>query len=174
MGKKAQISHIDEKGMPKMVDVSYKTGTVRIASAHARVSMSKEAFLAAIGGTAKKGDVFGTARIAGIMAAKNTSSLIPLCHPLNIEDCDISFEPDEKDSSVTIISAVKVSGKTGVEMESLAACSVAALTIYDMLKALDKSIEISDIYLLSKEGGKSGIYKRKKRPNNPSETVLPI
>ena len=162
MKKNMKLTHLDEKGMPKMVDVSRKEGTVRIASAHAKVSMSQEAFKAAVGGTGKKGDVFGTARIAGIMAAKKTSSLIPLCHPLNIESCDIVFEPDEKENSIDIISTVKISGKTGVEMESLAASSVAALTVYDMLKAVDKSIEISGIYLISKEGGKSGLYKRKK------------
>lgn len=155
-----KLTHLDEKGMPKMVDVSQKADTVRIASAHAKVSMSKEAFNLAVSKGGKKGDVFGTAKIAGIMAAKKTSELIPLCHPLNIEDCDISFEPDEKESWVIIKSTVKISGKTGVEMESLTAASIAALTIYDMLKAVDKSIEISEIYLVRKEGGKSGLYKR--------------
>ena len=143
-----------------MVDVSQKADTVRIASAHAKVSMSKEAFNLAVSKGGKKGDVFGTAKIAGIMAAKQTSGLIPLCHPLNIEDCDITFEPDENESAINIKSTVKISGKTGVEMESLTAASVAALTIYDMLKAVDKSIEISEIYLITKEGGKSGLYTR--------------
>jgi len=160
MKKTAVLSHLDEKGMPKMVDVSIKENTVRIASAHAKVSMSKEAFKLAVGKGGKKGDALGTAKIAGIMAAKKTSELIPLCHPLNIENCDIAFEPDENENSITIISTVKVSGKTGVEMESLTSASVAALTVYDMLKAVDKSIEISEIYLISKEGGKSGRYKR--------------
>ncbi len=161
MKNKAVLSHLDENGMPKMVDVSEKNGTVRIASAHAKVTMSEEAFKLATGGGGKKGDVFGTAKIAGIMAAKKTSELIPLCHPLNIEGCDILFKTDEKENSIDIISSVKISGKTGVEMESLTAVSVAALTVYDMLKAADKCIEISDIYLISKEGGKSGTYKRK-------------
>ncbi len=162
MKRELTLSHIDENGMPKMVDVSEKSDTVRIASAHAKVSMSKEAFRLAISKGGKKGDVFGTAKIAGIMAAKKTSELIPLCHPLNIESCDISFEPDENENSnsITIISTVKISGKTGVEMEALTSASVAALTVYDMLKAVDKSIEISEIYLISKEGGKSGQYKR--------------
>ena len=161
MKNKAVLSHLDEKGMPKMVDVSEKNDTVRTASAHAKVTMSKEAFKLAVGGGGKKGDVFGTAKIAGITAAKKTSELIPLCHPLNIEGCDIVFNPEEKDNSVDIISTVKISGKTGVEMESLTSVTAAALTVYDMLKAADKSIEISEIYLISKEGGKSGTYKRK-------------
>ena len=160
MKKEIKLTHLDEKGMPKMVDVSQKNNTVRIASAHAKVSMSKEAFKLAVSKGGKKGDVFGTAKIAGIMAAKKTSELIPLCHPLNIEDCDIFFEPDEKGNFINIISTVKISGKTGVEMESLTSVSVAALTVYDMLKAVDKSIEISEVYLISKEGGKSGRYKR--------------
>ncbi len=162
MKKEMKLTHLDEKGMPKMVDVSQKADTVRIASAHAKVSMSKEAFKLAVSKGGKKGDVFGTAKIAGIMAAKQTSGLIPLCHPLNIEDCDITFEPDENESAINIKSTVKISGKTGVEMESLTAASVAALTIYDMLKAVDKSIEISEIYLTTKEGGKSGLYARRK------------
>ena len=161
MKKEIKLTHLDEKGMPKMVDVSQKNNTVRIASAHAKVSMSKEAFKLAVSKGGKKGDVFGTAKIAGIMAAKKTLELIPLCHPLNIESCDIFFEPDEKENFINIISTVKISGKTGVEMESLASVSVAALTVYDMLKAVDKSIEISEVYLISKEGGKSGRYKRK-------------
>ena len=161
MKNTAVLSHLDENGMPKMVDVSEKKDTVRTASAHAKVTMSEEAFKLAVGGGGKKGDVFGTAKIAGIMAAKKTSELIPLCHPLNIEGCDIVFKPEEKDNSVDIISTVKISGKTGVEMESLTAVTAAALTVYDMLKAADKSMEISEIYLISKEGGKSGIYKRK-------------
>ncbi len=162
MKKEIKLSHVDEKGMPKMVDVSQKTETVRTASAHAKVSMSEEAFNLAVCGTGKKGDVFGTAKIAGIMAAKKTAELIPLCHPLNIESCDVAFEYGEKENAVTIISTVKISGKTGVEMESLTAASVAALTVYDMLKAADKSIEISEIYLMRKDGGKSGKYERKK------------
>ena len=160
MKKEMKLTHLDEKGMPKMVDVSQKADTVRIASAHAKVSMSKEAFKLAVSKGGKKGDVFGTAKIAGIMAAKQTSGLIPLCHPLNIEGCDITFEPDENESAINIKTIVKISGKTGVEMESLTAASIAALTIYDMLKAVDKSIEISEIYLVRKEGGKSGLYKR--------------
>jgi molybdenum cofactor biosynthesis protein MoaC len=161
MKNTAVLSHLDENGMPKMVDVSEKKDTVRTASAHAKVTMSEEAFKLAVGGGGKKGDVFGTAKIAGIMAAKKTSELIPLCHPLNIEGCDIVFKPEEKENSVEIISTVKISGKTGVEMESLTSAAAAALTVYDMLKAADKSIEISEIYLISKEGGKSGTYKRK-------------
>lgn len=162
MKKEMKLTHLDEKGMPRMVDVSRKADTVRIASAHAKVTMSKEAFNLAVSKSGKKGDVFGTAKIAGIMAAKKTPDLIPLCHQLNIENCDIIFEQDEKESAINIKSTVKISGKTGVEMESLTAASVAALTIYDMLKAVDKSIEISEIYLIQKEGGKSGLYIRKK------------
>lgn len=151
-------THLDEKGMPKMVDVSQKKETTRIAVAHGKIRMSKEAFDIAARGEGKKGDVFATARLAGIMAAKKTSELIPLCHPLNIEGCDITFDPDKNENSITITSTVKISGKTGVEMESLSAVSIAALTIYDMLKAVDKDMEISQIYLVSKEGGKSGSY----------------
>lgn len=154
------LTHLDEKGMPRMVDVSQKTETVRIAIAHAKVKMSKDAFKLAVSGTGKKGDVFATAKIAGIMAAKKTAGLIPLCHPLNIEGCDIDFFPDEKEFAVIITSSVKISGKTGVEMEGLTAVSIAALTVYDMLKAVDKSMEISEIYLVRKEGGKSGLFER--------------
>jgi cyclic pyranopterin phosphate synthase len=156
--KENKLTHLDEKGMPKMVDVSPKSDTVRIAVANAKVTMSREALMLAVRGEGKKGDVFGTAKIAGIMAAKKTSDLIPLCHPLNIENCDISFDPDMDKNCINIKATVKMSGKTGVEMESLVAVSVAALTIYDMLKAVDKAIEISGIYLIKKEGGKSGVY----------------
>ena len=158
-----KLSHLDENGMPTMVDVSSKTESVRIATAAASVYMSQDAFELAITGEGKKGDVFSTAKIAGIMAAKKTSELIPLCHPLNIENCDIVFEPVKSKNCINIKSIVKISGKTGVEMESLTAVSVAALTIYDMLKAVDKSIRITDIYLLRKEGGKSGIYEYTKK-----------
>lgn len=158
-----KLTHLDENGMPTMVDVSFKTESVRIATAAASVYMSQNAFELAITGEGKKGDVFSTAKIAGIMAAKKTSELIPLCHPLNIENCDIIFEPVKSQNCINIKSIVKISGKTGVEMESLTAVSVAALTIYDMLKAVDKSIRITDIYLLRKEGGKSGIYECAKK-----------
>ncbi len=154
-----KLTHLDEKGMPKMVDVSSKAETARIAVACGKIFMSSQSLKAAVSAEGKKGDVFATAKIAGIMAAKRTAGLIPLCHPLNIENCDISFEPDTKKNCITIKASVKISGKTGVEMESLVAVSICALTIYDMLKAIDKSMVISDICLLRKEGGKSETYK---------------
>jgi cyclic pyranopterin phosphate synthase len=154
-----KLSHLDAKGAAHMVDVSAKPVTARAAEAEATVKLSAEAFAAVIDGTAPKGDVLATARIAGIMAAKKVPDLIPLCHPLAITKAAIEFEPDATRHAFRIIATVATSGQTGVEMEALTAASVAALTLYDMIKAVDKSAVIETVRLLSKSGGKSGDYK---------------
>ena len=153
----SKLSHYDAAGEPRMVDVGAKAETRRTARAHAFVKMSREV-LAALPNN-PKGDPLGVARIAGVLAAKKTSDLIPLCHslPLSHADVDITVEAD----GVRIVSTAATTAQTGVEMEALTAASVAALTIYDMTKALDKAIEIQDIYLLEKTGGKSGDFRRK-------------
>lgn len=142
-----------------MVDVSNKTPTVRQATAAARVRMLPETFAAIAKGDAPKGDVLGTARLAGIMAAKQTASLIPLCHPLPLQKVEVQVTPDPQLPGYQIQATVKTKAETGVEMEALTAVSVAALTLYDMAKALEKSIQIEAIYLMSKTGGKSGDYQ---------------
>ena len=157
----SKLSHFDDKGAARMVDVSDKDATARVALAGGRITMSAEAFAHVRDGTAKKGDVLGVARLAGIMAAKKTPDLIPLCHPLALEKVEVEFELDEATSAVEILATVKVSGRTGVEMEALTAASIAALTIYDMVKAVDKSMIIDDIRLLKKDGGKSGLFEVK-------------
>jgi len=154
----AKLSHLDAKGAATMVDVSDKQATAREAQAEAVIRMSKEAFKAVTSGTAKKGDVLATARIAGIMAAKKTSELIPLCHPIALSKVGIDFTP--KANAIHIRATAKTIGPTGVEMEALTAASVAALTIYDMIKAVDRAATIEGVRLVSKSGGKSGRYKR--------------
>ena len=152
-----KLTHLDDSGAAHMVDVSAKAETVREAVAEGRITMSAEA-LAAIGeGSAMKGDVLATARIAGIMAAKKTSELIPLCHPLMLSKVSVDFAFEDEGIRATAL--VRLTGSTGVEMEAMAAVSVALLTIYDMAKALDKGMVISDIRLLSKSGGKSGEWR---------------
>jgi len=155
------LTHIDKNGDINMVDVGKKDPTKRIAAARGKISMSREAFQAITSGAVSKGNVLATAKIAGIMAAKNTSSTIPLCHPLQIEKVSIDFFPDEKTSSFEAEAIVSVSGKTGVEMEAIHAVSISLITIYDMAKAIDKSMTISDIRLMEKSGGRSGHYRRK-------------
>lgn len=150
----ADLTHLGADGAAHMVDVSAKVDTAREAVAEGRINMSAEALDAVRAGNIKKGDVLGTARIAGIMAAKKTSELIPLCHPLMLSKIAIAFEFEEH--SIRAEARVRLNGPTGVEMEALTAVSVALLTLYDMAKALDKSMVISDIRLLSKTGGKSG------------------
>ncbi len=152
------LSHTDEKGKAKMVDVSGKEINLRTASASANVTLSPKAFLAIKNNEMSKGDVLSVARIAGIQAAKKTSELIPLCHNIFISSVTIEFVMDDNTNSIRVISTAKTNSVTGIEMEALMGASVAALTIYDMSKALDKSIKISDIYLLTKTGGKSGDY----------------
>ena len=154
------LTHFDEKGAARMVDVSAKPVTVRVAVAGARVWMQKETFQSVVARTMKKGDVLQVARIAGIAAAKRTPDLIPLCHPLPIDGVDVDFSLDEADSRIDIEASVRVCARTGIEMEALTAASVAALTIYDMCKAVDRSMVIGDVRLLRKEGGRSGVYER--------------
>jgi cyclic pyranopterin monophosphate synthase len=153
-----RLTHLDAAGNAHMVDVSEKHVTSRSATAKAQVLMLPETLALILGGTAKKGDVLATARIAGIMAAKKTHELIPLCHPLLITKVSVDFVADEKASSIEISATVRVEGKTGVEMEALTACSVAALTLYDMCKAVDRGMKITDLRLTEKSGGKSGAF----------------
>lgn len=153
------LTHINEKGYAKMVDISEKDDTVRVAVATSTISMSKEALNKIINGQIKKGDVLSVAQVAGIMGAKNTSNNIPMCHQINLVGCDLDFEIDAENSSIKIYATCKSMGKTGVEMEALNACSIAALTIYDMCKAVDKKMLISNIHLVEKTGGKSGDFK---------------
>ncbi len=150
----SQLTHVDAAGAARMVDVGGKTPTAREAVATGRITMSAEAARAIAEGSAKKGDVIAVARVAGIMAAKRTSDLIPLCHPLPLTK--ITLDLDVDDSGVTATATVATDGKTGVEMEALTAVGVALLTIYDMTKAIDKAMEIDGIRLLEKRGGKSG------------------
>jgi cyclic pyranopterin monophosphate synthase len=152
-----KLTHLDESGAAHMVDVSAKADTVREAVAEGRIAMSAEALAAIREGSAKKGDVLATARIAGIMAAKKTSELIPLCHPLMLSKVSVDFA--FQDDGIRATALVRLTGQTGVEMEAMAAVSVALLTIYDMAKALDKGMVISGIRLLSKTGGKSGAWR---------------
>lgn len=155
-----KITHLNEKGEAHMVDVSGKSPTHRTAIAKGIVKMKKETLKIVLEEGVKKGDVLGVARVAGIMAAKKTPDIIPLCHPLFINSIKIDFNPNEKTGEIEVFSEVSCDEKTGVEMEAMVAVSVACLTIYDMCKGLDKGIEIKDIKLLKKTGGKSGTYIR--------------
>jgi cyclic pyranopterin phosphate synthase len=155
----SSLTHLDHKGRAQMVDVSDKDVTKRRAVAEGFISMAPETLALALEGASKKGDVFATARIAGIMAAKQTSALIPLCHPLAIAKASVEFSPENEPAGLYVRAEVSVSGQTGVEMEALTAVSVACLTIYDMLKAADKRMVISDIRLVEKSGGQSGFFK---------------
>ena len=155
------FNHFNSDGNAVMVDVGDKEITTRIAVAEGSIKVNSEVFYAIKNNTAKKGDVLAVARIAGIMAAKKTSDIIPLCHPLFITKAAVDFTLNETDLTITATAQVKVNGKTGVEMEALHAVSAALLTIYDMCKALDRSMEIQNVHLVHKEGGKSGIYDRK-------------
>jgi len=155
-----KLTHFDEQGAARMVDISAKAETVREAVAGARVTMEPATLRLILGRTVAKGDVFGVARIAGIMAAKRTADLIPLCHPLGLASVEISFQPDRKASCVDITAIARTTGKTGVEMEALTAAAVAGLTIYDMCKSADRSMTIGAVRLLKKTGGKSGTYMR--------------
>jgi len=154
------LTHIDSKGEAAMVDVAGKGITQRVAVAESAVTMQRETLKLIVSGNAKKGDVLATARIAGIMAAKKTHDLIPLCHPLALSKVQIDLEPDESLPGIRISALAKVSGQTGVEMEALTAASVAALTIYDMAKAVDRGMEIGPTRLAEKSGGKSGTWTR--------------
>jgi cyclic pyranopterin phosphate synthase len=155
----ATLTHIDAAGEAHMVDVGDKTETVRSATAEGHVRMLPETLALILDGNAKKGDVIGTARLAGIMAAKKTSDLIPLCHPLVLTKVSVEITEDAALPGLRVTATAKLTGKTGVEMEALTAVSVACLTIYDMAKAADKGMQIGGIQLLEKTGGKSGTYR---------------
>jgi cyclic pyranopterin monophosphate synthase len=157
MGK---LTHLAAAGDAQMVDVSEKPSTDRSARAEGRVVMRRETLALAVSGNAKKGDVFGAARIAGIMAAKKTADLIPLCHPLALTKVTVEVEPDPALPGLRVFAEAKVNGQTGVEMEALTAVSIACLTIYDMLKAVDRAMRIEGIELTEKSGGKSGPFRR--------------
>lgn len=159
-GDNTQFTHFDDRGNAIMVDVGHKTETVRIADACGTITMSKKAYELVKHGSIAKGDVLGVARIAGVMAAKRVDQLIPLAHPLMISKVNVDFLFKDDLYAIEIHATVGVSGKTGVEMEALTAVSVAALTIYDMCKAVDKSMVIGEIRLMKKTGGKSGTYIR--------------
>ncbi len=154
------FTHINEQGRAHMVDVSTKDDSNRVARAQAVVHMMPETLQAIRAGAVKKGDVLAVAQVAGVMGAKQTASLIPMCHPLMLTGVDIDFEFDDNKSTLTIFSVVKATGKTGVEMEAITAVTTAALTVYDMCKAVDRWMEISGIQLLEKAGGKSGHVQR--------------
>ena len=156
MSDENKLTHFNEEGRARMVDVSEKAVTLRAATACAKVVVNPETFKLIREGRMAKGDVLGVAQVAGIMAAKKNSELIPMCHPIAITGVDIAFEFDDEFDVIEIEATVRCKGETGVEMEALTAASVAALTIYDMCKAVQKDIEITGIYLLSKTGGKSG------------------
>ena len=157
-----QMTHFDEDGNAIMVDVSGKETTLRTAIAKGRIIVGEQVLDAVIKHEVKKGDVLGVARVAGIMAVKQTSSLIPMCHPLYISKCTLDFEVDKETSSIIAICTTKTQGQTGVEMESLTGVTVALLTIYDMCKAIDKTMEITDVHLVKKSGGKSGEFTNRR------------
>ena len=156
-----ELSHLNRRGEARMVDVSAKAATEREAVAEGRVIMTAKTLDLVLSGDAKKGDVLGAARIAGIMAAKRTHELIPLCHPLPVTKIAVEIEPDRKLPGFEVRATVKVTGQTGVEMEALTAVSVACLTIYDMVKAVERGMRIEGIRLIEKSGGKSGRYRTK-------------
>ena len=157
----AKLSHLGKGGEARMVDVSAKAPTERVAVAEGRVVMAAKTLDLVLAGNAKKGDVLGAARIAGIMAAKRTHELIPLCHPLSVSKIVVDIEPDRALSRLIVRATVKVTGPTGVEMEALTAVAVACLTIYDMVKAVERGMRIEGIRLVEKRGGKSGHYRAK-------------
>jgi cyclic pyranopterin phosphate synthase len=156
----ARSSHFDSQGRAQMVDVGDKAVTHREAIARGSIRLSADAFQAVVEGSAKKGDVLGVARIAGIQAAKRTGEWIPLCHPLALESVEIEFQPDRAGPSIGIQARTRITAKTGVEMEAMLAVSAAALTIYDMCKSIDRGMVIGDICLVHKSGGKSGTWER--------------
>ncbi|MDC3194556.1 cyclic pyranopterin monophosphate synthase MoaC [Amylibacter sp.] len=152
----SKLNHFNEQGQAHMVDVSNKDITSRIATAKTSIIMNADTLKIIISGSAKKGDVLGIARLAGIMAAKKTSDLIPLCHPLPISNINIDLKPEPSKNSIDIVATVKTSGQTGVEMEALTAANITALTIYDMVKAVDKTMKITNLRVTLKDGGKTG------------------
>jgi cyclic pyranopterin phosphate synthase len=159
MAARKKLTHLGRRGEARMVDVSEKAVTERIAVAEGRVLMAPETLDLVLRGDAKKGDVLGAARIAGIMAAKKTHELIPLCHPLAITKVEVDIEPEQDRSGLRVSATVKVAGQTGVEMEALTAVAVACLTIYDMVKAVERGMRIEGVRLIEKRGGKSGHFR---------------
>ena len=155
----SKLTHINDKGEAQMVDVSGKANTAREASASAVVRMKKETLDLIVSGSHKKGDVLAVARVAGIQAAKKCWELIPLCHPLMLSKATVELTPNENNNTIEIVATAKLEGKTGVEMEALTAASIAALTVYDMCKAVDRFMRIDNVQLLEKKGGKSGYWK---------------
>ena len=155
-----ELTHVGESGEARMVDVSAKPETQRVARASGLIRMRPATLKAVVNAEVKKGDVLGVARIAGVMAAKKTADLIPLCHPLTLDDIQITLDPDDSLPGIRVEATVKTTGRTGVEMEALTAVSVALLTVYDMAKALDREMQISDISLAAKSGGVGGDYAR--------------
>ena len=161
----AKLTHFDKKGRAKMVDVSKKTETMREAIVRGSIFMDPNTFKKMMSGEISKGDVFAVAKVAGIMAAKKTSEIIPMCHPLNLSHVEINFYPFEKDNRIDIEAIVKIKAQTGVEMEGFVAVTTAGLTIYDMCKAIDRGMVLSNIHLVKKTGGKSGIFTSKNLPS---------
>jgi len=155
-----KLSHVDETGAARMVDVSGKPETHRRAQATGSIRMRRETLSAIVNAEVKKGDVLGVARVAGVMAAKRTADLIPLCHPLTLDDVQVSLTPDESLPGIRCEGSVATTGRTGAEMEALTSVAIALLTVYDMAKGLDRGMELSDISLVSKSGGVSGDYAR--------------
>jgi cyclic pyranopterin phosphate synthase len=160
-GQMLKLTHFDKQGRAKMVDVSQKRETLREAIVRGSVFMNRNTFKRIMSGKIEKGEVFSVARVAGIMAAKRTSDIIPMCHPLNLSHIEINFFPFEKESRIDIEAKVKIKARTGVEMEAFAAVAATGLTIYDMCKAIDRGMVISNIHLVKKTGGKSGTYVAK-------------
>jgi cyclic pyranopterin phosphate synthase len=160
------LTHFDKQGRAKMVDVSDKAETLREAVVRGSVHMKPSTFKRVMSGKIAKGDVLAVAKVAGIMAAKKTSEIIPMCHPLNLSHVEVNFYPVEKESRVDIEAKVRIKARTGVEMEGLVTVAVASLTIYDMCKAIDRGMVISDIHLVKKTGGKSGTYTVRSRGNS--------
>jgi cyclic pyranopterin phosphate synthase len=156
----SELTHLDERGRARMVDVGDKPATARRAVARAEVRMTPATAAKVVAGDAPKGDVLGTARLAGVMAAKRTGELIPLCHPLALDQVDVEAEVDAAAGLVTLTATARVTARTGVEMEAMTAAAVAALTVYDMVKALEKGVEIASVVLLEKSGGRSGEWRR--------------
>jgi cyclic pyranopterin phosphate synthase len=154
-----RLTHFDKKGRARMVDVSKKAETLREAVVRGSIFMNPKTFKRIMSGKIEKGDVFAVAKVAGIMAAKRTSEIIPMCHPLNLSHVEVNFFPFENESRIDIESKVRIKAQTGVEMEGFVAVAAAGLTIYDMCKAIDRGIVLSDIHLVMKKGGKSGTYK---------------
>jgi cyclic pyranopterin phosphate synthase len=169
--ERRRLTHVDRSGRPRMVDVSGKPATVRRAVAEATVALSQDTLSLVIDGGGVKGDVLGVAELAGVMGAKRTSDLIPLCHPLALSDLNVAITPDRAAGLLRIRAEAATTGPTGVEMEALTAASVAALTVYDMVKGVERGVEIRSIRLVSKSGGKTGEWIRPADPSSPAPVV---